>query len=105
MQITIKVPDEHINGALAAPHSRYWALSGTWDARTAKGCVVEACEGGERRADSKAYDLNRLKLAEGLRLMSEKTPTQFARLLGGGYDGSTGDTLLQFMAFGELRYG
>lgn len=105
MQITINVPDEHIHGALAAPHSRYWALSGTWDAKTCKGCVVEACEGGDGRADSKAYDLNRLKLADALRLMFEKNPRKFGELAGGYYDGSTGDVLLQFMAFGELRYG
>lgn len=105
MQITIKVPDEHIHGALAAPHSRYWALSGSWNTVTCKGCVVEAHEGGDRRADSKAYDVNRLRLAEALRLMAEQYPTQFARLLSGEYDGVTGDTLLQFMTFGELRYG
>lgn len=30
MKITVEVPNEHIDGALEAPHSRYWASEAVW---------------------------------------------------------------------------
>lgn len=101
MQITINVPDEHINGALAEPHSRYWAREAGWDPETSAGFVYEPQDNG---ADAR-HVLNAAKLEKALWGMAEKYPRQFARLISGDYDGSTGDVLLQLMAFGELRYG
>lgn len=47
------------------------------------------------------------KLKIALEFMARRYSTQFAQLKGGNYDGSSGDLLLQLMAFGprEVKYG
>lgn len=95
MKLTIEVPDEHINGALAAPHSRYWADSAQWDPTKRSG----------KNGQHAPIELNSHALKTALCLMATVCPRHFSRLMAGEYDGVTGDILLQLMAFGELRYG
>lgn len=106
MQITIDIPDTHINGALENPHSKYWAVEARWDPQTHEGHVVEgyvtARDGSVKHV---THTLNATRLKTALGLMATKSPRAFAMLLSGDYDGPTGDLLLQFMAFGELKYG
>jgi hypothetical protein len=99
MQITIHVPDEHINNALRAPHSRYWASAASWDPATKQGHVVDTRDNGS------IHELDAEDLARALIRMVALKPLQVVALAGGVYDGITGDTLLQLMAFNELRYG
>ncbi len=49
--------------------------------------------------------LNKKKLSNALLVMYNKHPHIFARLKSGDWDGVDGDSLLQLMAFGELKYG
>ncbi len=99
MKITIEIPDENIHGALAGPHSGYWAKSCEWDPATCSGIVVaHDC--------SDVVAMTPEKLQNALLLMSQHCPRHFSNLLASGlYDGVTGDLLLQLIAFGELRYG
>jgi hypothetical protein len=99
MKITIEVPDEHINGALAAPRARCWASAASWDPEAKQGHVVDSLD------DGTIYEIDEGSLRAGLIQMASKDPDVFARVLSGSYDAVTGDALLQFMAFGELRYG
>lgn len=98
MQITINVPDENINGALEAPLSRYWAREAGWDPVKKEGHVVDALdEGAITEFDEKA-------LRAALLIMAARSPSQLVALASGAYDGVTGDLLLQYMAFGQVRY-
>lgn len=99
MKIRIEVPNAHIDGALAEPHSRYWASEARWVPRGLVGHVVDAEDCGKR------YALNASKLKKALEVMAEKYPLPFAKLKSGDYDGPIGDLLLQLIAFGEVRYG
>ncbi len=98
MKIEIEVKDEHINGALAAPHSRYWAQDCEWTPGELQGFVVA-------QDDPAVYGLDELRLRSALIQMAAQMPKSFAMLSSGNYDGVVGDSLLQLMAFGELRYG
>ena len=107
MKIQIEVPDEHINGALAEPHSRYWASEARWS-HTAEdgreGYVIEREGPGGKPC---RHDLGASKLKVALEFMAERYPLPFAHLKAGNYDGEIGDLLLQLMAFGpkEPKYG
>ncbi len=98
MKITIEVPDAHINAALASPISRAWATEAQWYPETRDGYVVE-CDGAQR------YVLNASNLRAALELMAARYPNGFRYLLSNDYGGTTGNLLLQLMAFGEERYG
>lgn len=104
MKIEIDVPDEHINGALAAPHSSYWASQAVWLADHQCGHVVERCGANGQHEAHALYPFN---LKTALEFMARRYPIQFANLKAGNYDGSVGDLLLQLMAFGptEAKYG
>lgn len=101
MKITIEVPDEHVHGALAGPHSRYWAGEMDWNTERCTGYVIECPDDGS----NKRHRLSATRLGAGLVAMAKHNPSQFAALLSGDYDGITGDVLLQFMTFGEEKYG
>lgn len=104
MKIEIDVPNEHINGALLEPHSRYWASEAIWDPTHQVGRVVER-EGANGQPDTHTLYPSKLKTA--LEFMARRYPVPFSRLQAGTYDGTTGDLLLQLMAFGptEAKYG
>jgi hypothetical protein len=97
MKICVEVPIENIYNALDAPHSRYWAKAYRWEEGMDLGHVYD-------RIDEKGYELHSENLRSGLELMAKNSPMQFARLVAGDQDGPVGDTLLQYMAFGELKY-
>ena len=50
------------------------------------------------------HELTKVHLSFALEQMAGLTPAQFAALTSGDYDGTTGDVLLQLMAFGCLKY-
>lgn len=105
MRITIEVPDEHIDGALAEPSSLYWALEASWRRYndSPEGWVLE--RGGAADGAAERHLLGAARLKKALGLMYHVRPVQFAKLASGQYDGETGDLLLQLMAFGEMKYG
>lgn len=98
MKLTIEVPDRHINGALAAPHSRYWCSQVKID-----GGIGWAVDSGDEKPKKIRLTLTRVRI--GLLAMQKHNPSQFAALCSGDYDGVTGDVLLQFMCFGQEKYG
>lgn len=104
MKIEIEVPDEHINGALAAPSSRYWASEACWEGPAEWGYVIER-EGDAGKPQR--YELDERKLKTALEFMAKRYPVPFGHLQAGNYDGAIGDLLLQLMAFGptEAKYG
>jgi hypothetical protein len=105
VKITIEVPDKHIDGALAEPHSKYWASEARWDPKKREGHVVEV--DSDRDSDDVkqiTHTLNVHALKSGLALLAAQSPRAFAMLLSGDYDGLTGDLLLQLMALGEIKY-
>jgi hypothetical protein len=104
MKIEIEVPDQYINGALAAPHSRYWASEAVWDPTHQVGRVVER-DGANGKPETHILYPSKLKTA--LEFMARRYPVPFAHLQAGNYDGPIGDLLLQLIAFGpaEVKYG
>ncbi len=101
MQITIEVPDAHINNALLHPHSNYWTNECEWDPVTQSGYVIdqEADDAPVRR------ELTPDKLRIGLIYLAAHEPRVFAGIVAGEYDGPMGDVLLQSIAFGAVPYG
>lgn len=51
------------------------------------------------------FNIDPRTLAEGLRVMAEKYPKDFADFLNENDDAGTGDTFLQCVCFGETIYG
>lgn len=101
MKITIDIPDQHINDALAAPHSIYWTTECEWDPETQSGYVIdnEADDGPAR------YELTPEKLQAALVYLATGYPRTIAGLIAGEFDGPMGDELLQAIAFGSVVYG
>lgn len=102
MKITIEVPDTTIDAALESPHSRYWASEAVWshgpDGR--EGYVVE--RHGSFEGKPERHTLGASKLKTALAFMATHYPRQFGKLMSATWGGETG---LQLMAFGEVRYG
>jgi len=53
----------------------------------------------------KVYNLNRRSIEKGLKLMAEKNPCQFGKILNENEDAITGDVFLQFCTLGDELYG
>lgn len=106
MNVAIEIPDTHIDNALEAPHSRYWADEAGWDRVARTGYVVERENGdGPKRI---RHEFGAAQIERALQLMvGGKTGTAltFANIITDNTDGPDGDVLLQLAALGELRYG
>lgn len=102
MKIQIEIPDQNIDNALAAPHSRYWASEAGWDPKGRTGYVVDALAAvGEPRRYEFAADA----IVRALQVMGEFGLAAFGHVCDDRADGPDGDTLLQYTVFGELKYG
>jgi hypothetical protein len=100
MKITIEIPDEHIHDTLLYPHYNYWTNECKWDSVTCTGYVIDVEEDDEPIIELDASDL-----VKAFDILHKQYPKTFARFLSGDTDGVDGDSLLQLMAFGELKYG
>jgi hypothetical protein len=100
MKIEIEVLDKNIHNALSGPHSRYWTNECSWDDVTWEGYVIDSEE-----ESAPIIELDQSSVRKALEIMGKEFPNLLARLVLGETDGVDGDSLLQLMAFGELKYG
>lgn len=105
MKITICVSDDRIRDAIGSAHISYWADPETrWNKRKMTLRVRE--DVGERDTDA-WFTLNTEDFARALvRMADSKNEHVHHRcdLIADTGDGLTGDVLIQFAAFGEMRY-
>ena len=111
MKIEIEISDKHIRQLISGAGSRYWADDFEW-ATSSHGrpwalafTIVEYEDG-----PPKTHTVTPAMLAEGLSKMSKvprnKGGWHFENCMEGGSDDAwTGDALIQFAIFGELKYG
>ena len=113
MKLELTVPTQNVFDAIingAEGGIQYWAKAiSLWTpAQSARPDESETdlplvCDLIER--DSGEHFSLHGQWAIGLRLMAERYPRNFAELVSGTGDCTTGDVLIQLAAFGELRYG
>lgn len=67
------------------------------------GAVTFKAEDGKGK--KKTIVLNLDTITKGLQLMAQHSPRHFANLVNENGDATTGDVLVQYVAFGEIVYG
>jgi len=107
VKISIHVPDELIDSAIAHAKTAHWAKEVKW------GRVDGSCEGHVLEQDPGSstgvyirHWLGSSRLKSALELMAEGNHYEFSGLMCGDVeDGDVGSVLLQLMCFGERRHG
>lgn len=104
MKIEIEISDKRIRQLISGAGSRYWADDFEW-VDMMNFTIVEYEDG-----PPKTHTVTAEMLADGLSKMSKvprnKGGWHFENCMeGGSNDMYTGDALIQFAIFGELKYG
>lgn len=104
MKFTFEVPNQLILDALETARCTYWGTISKLhidDFGRIYVTVLESIDGSEPITHIKD-DNDVMRALEAAVL---HCPVTFGRLITGQSDGLDGDTLLQFICFGELKYG
>jgi hypothetical protein len=106
--VTVEVPREHINNALASATASRTHGAGYWaDFKEGRNGALLAREREDAANGGRVgawYGLE-AGLDKGLATMARIAPEAFGRLLAGDIDAPLGDMLVQCIVCGELRYG
>lgn len=103
MKIAVNITIKRVVELIESNCSAYWAKKFRWKGRPGFQ-IVEHDDGPE-----KLHIVTPAKLQRGLELMAKAGPDEgghhFANMLTDSTDAWTGDALIQFAVFGELKYG
>lgn len=98
MKIEVEFSEEYLRDVISGAAIRYWAKQFAW---TGADCGFLLTE----RDTDKEFVISSDQVAEALAKMAKRRSSNIGQLIARTDDADTGDALVQYCCFGELKYG